>query len=116
MSFLYPRLVSFRRPNPNAGTGALPYSGETSANESTLLNGTKYPASIQHRSGRGGPPGNLPADAPSKADWYIFVRMPALGALTERDIVTDDLGKRYQITAAYWNSNGYRISAELLEM
>ena len=106
MSFLYPRTVSLSRPNPNVGTGALPYSGETSANETVLASGQTFPASIQHRSGRGGPPGNLPADAVNAADWYIFIRMPPLGGISERDIVTDDLGKRYQVTAAYWNSLG----------
>lgn len=63
-------------------------------------------------------PGNLPADTPVRADWYIFVPRHAahLGSITERDILTDDLGKRYQVIAAYWNSLGFRIACELLQM
>lgn len=116
MSFLYPRLVSIRRPNPQTGTGAIGYGGETAANETALFAGTKYAASIQHRSGKGKQGGMLPADAPSRADWYIFIRMPNLGDITENDIIVDDLGKRYQTIAAYWNSLGFRVSAELLQM
>lgn len=114
MSFLYPRTVSVRRPNPQTGTGAIGYGGETAANETQLLAG--LPASIQHRSGKGKQGGSLPADAPSRADWYIFIRAPNLGDITENDIVVDDLGKRYQVIAGYWNSLGYRVSAELLQM
>jgi hypothetical protein len=114
MSFLYPRTVSIRRPTAQTGVGALAYSGETEANESTVATGLR--ASIQHRSGRG-QRGYLPADAPNRAEFYIFIPKSDLaeGATTERDIVVDDLGKRYQISAAYWNSLGYRLYAELLQ-
>lgn len=116
MSFLYPRTVTVRRPNPQTGTGAIGYGGETAANETALLFGQAFPASIQHRSGKGKQGGSLPADAPSRADWYIFIRAPNNGDITENDIIVDDLGKRYQVIAAYWNSLGYRVSAELLQM
>lgn len=116
MSFLYPRTINIHRPAVADGTGALPYQGETAVAESTTL--LSLPASIQHRSGKGSGNTGLPADAPKKADWYIFIPAHAacLGSVTENDIVIDDLGKRYQIIAAYWNSLGYRIAAELLQM
>lgn len=117
MSFLYPRTVDVHRPNSTPGqAGAVAYQGETMANESVLLTG--LPASIQHRSGKGAGNTGLPADAPKKADFYIFIPRcsAALGSISENDVVIDDLGKRYQIIAAYWNSLGYRISAELLQM
>ena len=115
-SFIYPRTISIRRPNPNVGAGALPYSGETAANETALFAGKTFSASIQHRSSRGKASGNLPADAQSGADFYIFVRAPNLGDIAERDIIVDDLGKRYQVIAAYWNSFSYRLSVTLEEM
>ncbi len=116
MSFLYPRTVSVRRPASIAGVGAVAYSGETETNESTPFFSKTFPAAIQHRSGRGGRMGDLPGDAITRSDFYIFLRSPNLGDITERDIIVDDLGKRYQVIASYWNSLGYRISATLLEV
>jgi hypothetical protein len=116
MSFLYPRTVSIHRPTPNTGAGALGYSGETAANETVVLTG--LPASIQHRGARGKAPGNLPADAQSGADWYVFIPAAnaALGTIAERDIVVDDIGKRYQVIAAYASPLGHRLAVTLLEM
>lgn len=117
MSFIYPRTIDVHRPNSTPGeAGAVAYQGETAANESVLLQ--QLGASIQHRSGKGSGNTGLPADAPKKADWYIFIPScdASLGSISENDIIIDDLGKRYQIIAAYWNSLGYRIAAELLQM
>lgn len=116
MSFLYPRLIDVHRPNVSSGAGAQPYQGVTAANESVLATG--LPASIQHRSGKGAGNTGLPADAPKKADWYIFIpaSAAALGSISENDIIVDDLSKRYQVIAAYWNSLGFRLAAELLQM
>jgi hypothetical protein len=117
VSFLYPRTVTIRRPNPpaTAAIGALAYQGVTAANETVILTG--LPASIQHASGKG-QHGYLPSDASHKADWYVYIPAAAapLGAIAERDIVVDDLGKRYQVAAAYWNSLGHRLFVELLQI
>jgi hypothetical protein len=116
MSFLYPRVVSIRRPATQTSVGAVGYSGETKALETTIA--TNLPASIQHRSGRGTHRDELPADPSNKAAWYIFIpkQYASLGLITERDIVVDDLGKRYQVSAAYFSSLGYRLYGELLQV
>src|SRR5262249_16656168 len=113
---LYPRIISIRRPISVASVGLVAYSGEVETNESTLFTG--LPASIQHRSGRGSHGANLPADTPNRADFHIFVprAAAALGSVQERDIIVDDIGNRYQVIAAYWNSLGYRLFAELLQV
>jgi hypothetical protein len=116
---IYPRAIAITRPNPdtdtNAGAGIQDYSGVTEANESNVVSG--LPASIQQISDPAGPEGKTPTDAPNRTVWRILIpaASAALGLMTERDVVTDDLGKRYVVIAAYWNSLGYRLRCELLE-
>lgn len=116
MPFIYSRTINIHRSAVPDGTGLLVYQGEDKSLEDATLQA--LPASIQHRSGKGSGTGGLPADAPKKADWYIFIPAYAAcdGSITENDIAIDNLGKRYQIIAAYYNSLGYRLSAELLQM
>ena len=49
--------------------------------------------------------------------WRLFTPRAALarGALQVRDVVTDDLGVRYQVAAPYWNSLGYAALLERLD-
>ncbi len=117
MGFLYPRTVSVRRQNPIAGVGSVPYFGETPANESNVAKGQNLPATIQFKKARGAHREGLPADAPGRTEWRIMIRASAapLGLIAERDIIVDDLGKRYVVIAAYWNSLGYALDTELLQ-
>ena len=112
---LYPRTVSIRRQQEQTGGGVKPYAGEIPADETVVASG--LPASIQFQRLSGAPDAKVPSDAYNRAGWNIFVPMASasLGEITELDVVVDDLGKRYQVTAAYWNSLGYKIAAELLE-
>lgn len=113
MSFLYPRIVSITRPNPTTTVGAAPYSGEVRTDETTLFMG--LPASIQQRRKNSASHAEIPSDSP-RTDWAIFIpkRAAPLGSIAERDIVTDDLGKRYQVSAAWWDSLGYQLQVTLL--
>lgn len=115
MSFIYPRTVAITRPNSELGAGEQNYFAATKGNESTIASG--LPASIQQVREPGGPEGKTPSDAPNRSVWSIFIpaASAALGLITERDIVTDDLTKRYVVIAAYWNSLGHRLRCELLE-
>lgn len=114
MSFIYPRTTVITRPNATTGIGALPYQGLDPTQEQTLF--TNIPASIQHR-GNTAQKAGIPADAKSEPMWEIIwpPNYLPLGSLMERDIVTDDLGNRYQIAAAYWNSLGYQAECEKLQ-
>jgi hypothetical protein len=113
---LYPRIVSITRPNPDTGVGIVPYSAVTKGNETSIATG--LPASIQQTREPGGPEGKTPTDAPDRSVWNVFIpsTSAAKGLITERDIVTDDLTKRYVVIAAYWNSLGHRLRCELLEV
>lgn len=114
MSFLYPRTVAITRPNGQAGVGVQPYGGETPTNETPVASG--LPASIQLQKDRGKPAADLPADA-GKTTWRVFIpaASAALGLIKTRDIVTDDLGQRYQVVGPYWNSLGHNLLVERLE-
>ena len=115
MSFLYPRTIAITRPNTNSGIGAIGYGGLTPAAETAVVSG--LPASIQENKNLGKPEADVPGDALRATQWNIFIpaTAAALGLIEERDIVTDDLGQRYQISTAYWNSLGYRLGADQLE-
>lgn len=109
MSFIYPRKISISRPQVKAGVGVLSYGGLLPSNETIIASGIA--ASIQLKKEGGRPESALPSDASRKAYWTIYFRA-ALGTAQKHDIITDDLGIRYQITGNYWNSMGYVVTAE----
>lgn len=115
MSFLYPRTIAIRRAITNETPGSQPYSGTQEANETVIA--TVLPASIQLQSKGGTPEAGTPSDAFNMSRYAVMIprAAAAIGLITERDIVVDDLGKRYQVVGAYWNSLGYNLACTLLE-
>lgn len=112
MSFIYPRTIKITRPQILSAVGSQPYQGLNSATE-TLIS-ENIAASIQkHRTSKK-PIENLPSDIEDTTGWRIFFK-GNLGLVNDRDIITDDLGERYQVTANYWNSLGYTCDCEKLE-
>lgn len=114
MSFLYPRAVAISRPGGESGEGQIAYGGQSQGAETSVA--TEVRASIQERREGQHSTVGLPGDA-TRPTWYIFIprRALALGVVKDRDIVTDDTGERYQVIANYWDSLGYRLTAEKLE-
>lgn len=112
MSFLYPRTISISRPTQPVGVGAVGYGAELPATETAIASGIA--ASIQQKRDGKMPGAGLPGDARSTL-WRIFFNGLASGFVVDRDIITDDLGIRYQVQAAYWNSMGYNCLCERLE-
>ena len=113
MSFLYPRTISItRQAAPNA-VGAVGYNGRAPVIMASIASG--IPASIQLKSTGSKPGAGLPTDTAKRSYWRIYFA-GALGLVTERDIITDDLGKRYQVTAATWSPLGYSALCDLLEV
>lgn len=115
MSLLYPRTLTITRPHKQAGVGAQPYGGATLATETPVVSGV--PASIQQKKEGAAPSAGLPGDAVKRTSWRIFIPVAALadGVIQTHDIVTDDLGVRYQVGAPYWNILGYNLLTERLE-
>lgn len=114
----YPRTVTISRPNVNDTPGDRGYSGVTKADETLILSGLS--ASIQLSRNSGKPDGGTPSDAYNRASFDINipasdVAADAIGTIKENDIATDDLGKRYQISAADWTPQGYNLSTDLLK-
>lgn len=113
-NFLYPRTISVTRPAADTGTGFVGYSGHTQAGETPVATGLI--CSIQERREGSGNPVGLPGDG-RQPQWYVFIPrgIAANGLIQSLDIITDDLGNRYQVVAPYWDSLGYRITAMTLE-
>jgi hypothetical protein len=95
------------------GVGALDYQGLDPTQETVIA--TSLPASIQKSKNLRNPPSGLPSDIVRNTSWDIFFKSPN-GTLQSRDIIVDDLGVRYQVTAPYWNSLGYKAECERLEI
>lgn len=70
------------------------------------------------RAGGGSPQAGLPADASQRSYWKILTQPGTVepGSIHTRDIVTDDLGVRYQVVAPYLNTYGYTLLSERLEV
>lgn len=112
MSFIYPRTIAITRPNSESGVGAQPYGGLAASNESPVA--SNVPASIQlDRAGQAAA-ASLPGDTAGRGFWRVFFKLPE-GTVLERDVITDDLGNRYQVTNPYWDSLGYNVTAETLK-
>lgn len=112
MSFLYPRTITIKRTAPQTGVGAAGYGGTVAADETVIV--ADLPASIQStRIGRENKVG-LPQDV-QQSIWRIFYKAAA-DLVRERDIVYDDLGRRFRIIAAYPHAMGYSSTCELLEV
>lgn len=114
-NFIWPHTIAITRAPAQSGVGAVAYGGGVQSNEVTVLSG--LPASIQRIKGSGKNSVGLPADV-SLSRWRIFTPPRAgvsAGAVRERDVVTDELGRRYAVVVAYWNSLGLSLEAELLE-
>lgn len=112
-SFLYPRTISVYRSTYSTAPGAQSYSAPNQ--DQTIATG--LPASIQLKKERGKPITDLPGDASAKTFWTILIPAASagIGLIRSRDIIVDELGVRYQVSAPYWNSLGYGLLVELLE-
>lgn len=115
MAIAYPRRVSILRLPLRTGVGALPYGGHVQADESAVFQG--LPAGVQLRRASGRPEPDLPADALNRTLWRISIPRRALpiGAIQVRDIVVDDMGDRWHVTAAQFSLIGYDLMAERLD-
>lgn len=112
MSFTYPRTISISRPPINTGAGDQGYETAPPDQETAIQAG--IPANIQQRRSGGNNAVGLPGDA-RVTSHRVFFRWPEPGLVEKRDIVTDDLGIRYQVDSPYWNSMGYRLEVVELE-
>lgn len=112
MSFLYPRTVQISRPNTDATLGAQPYSGLRSDNETVIA--SNVPAHIQIDRQNPASPTKLPSDPISLPAYKIIVKV-ARGLVKRGDVITDDIGNRYQVISPDWGPLVTTCRAQLLE-
>lgn len=118
MSFIYPRTITVLR--LRGDIGATPgfqdsYQAPDPRTEVTIF--ADLPASIQFKSFAKATGAELPADTQNRTNWDIYMRAGTApkGSILNRDIITDDEGNRYQVTAAYPHPMGHKLRCERLE-
>lgn len=99
MSFLYPRTVTVSRHQQDEALGVQGYSGLSPASEAVIAE--NVPAHIQIDRQNSASPAKLPGDAVAMPVWKVIVKV-ARGLVRTGDVITDDLGNRYQVISADW--------------
>lgn len=113
MSFLFPNTISLSRTAPNGGVGSIGYGGLPATAQTVVATG--LPAHIQaDRQGTRNAAG-LPADAAGQSIWKVIFK-GAKGLARERDVVTDEQGKRYHVISADWGPLVTTCRCQLLEV
>jgi len=112
---LYDRVISIHRPIIPNSVGTVGYQGLLPSKEVVLF--TNLPATIQYQLRRDIPLPHLPADAFSVPLWHMWIPLGYIvdGDVTERDIVVDDLARRFQLFGAWPNTLGQMLAGELLQ-
>jgi hypothetical protein len=103
------RTITLSRAAQQTGTGINGYGGNTVAGETTLLAG--WPASVLKAPYGTRPEVNLPGDT-IEPKWFLLLPslVSTLGVtVVVRDIITDDLSRRYVVEAAEITELGWRI-------
>lgn len=116
MSFFYEYTVLLYRYRTDTPAGEGGYSGSGQSSDLNLI-ASGLQASVQkYRVGRS-TPANLPGDAGAPAYNVVmpFSSVPTLGMIMERDILVDQLGRRFQVFAVEWSVLGFSAQCLLLE-
>ena len=112
MSFLYPSTITIRRPNANNAVGSQPYGGALLTDETVIAAGIAAHIQADRQGTR--PEAGLPADAAGQSIWKIIFT-GAKGVVLERDLITDEQGKRYQVVSADWGPLVTTCRAQILQ-
>ena len=102
------RTINVLRAQQESGIGAQPYSGNTSATESILMQ--QWPASVLQGTKGEKSESALPGDV-RMAWWQILLPYFAGVVLRSDDIVTDDLNRRYVLSSVELSDLGWRCTA-----
>lgn len=105
-----PDRISITRPASQTGVGAQPYGAPLS----TSAVATNLPCYINLKRETGRPETRLPGDAGLRGFFAAACWLPD-GMIHDRDLLTDQNGNRYQVTAANHGLLGYELLCERLE-
>jgi hypothetical protein len=100
MSFLYPRRVTLARPSGDDTPGEQAYGGDSTPPPDVIAQNLK--AHIEAERQGSAPDARLPDDAAGQSIWLIIFPKMALGYARSRDVITDEIGNRYQVISADW--------------
>lgn len=102
------RTVTIFRPQQQVGVGALPYGGNTALNQTEIV--TAFPVSVLINSKADKGPVNLPGD--TRQSWWnlLLPPIPSGVLIKGADVVEDEIGNRYIVSAAELTSMGWRIT------
>jgi hypothetical protein len=111
---MYARRIKIERPDLTTGEGAIGYGGLTRAKLSTIF--TDIHASVQARNSGKANTVHLPADTPV-AEWRVMVKRGQLadGDVRNKDVITDDLGRRFEVKSDYCHGMGMTLTVDRLE-
>lgn len=117
MSFIYPRTVTISRPGAQPNRVGFQGQSPSSDPKKETLIADCIPASIQASRTGGKSTVELPGDSAPQT-WRLYCPKSALDPdeVQNRDIVVDDLGRRFQVVADYVNSLGAGIHMQRLEV
>lgn len=113
INLLYPRTISITRPTPVNSVGFVGYEGDTRAAETQIATGVMANVEIA-ASGRNSAGGGIPSDSAGPIKWTVTLPASAVAALPlimERDVIYDDLGRRFQVSAYQPSAIGARVDA-----
>lgn len=116
MSFLYPRTISVKRPKQVGTVGIVDdYVTQVPTDETVIA--AAVPASIQAKAAGYRNPAGLPSDSRALTTWRVLTPRGALadGLVLNRDVIADDLGRRFQVVAAYTAPLGACFLCEQME-
>ncbi len=112
MSFIYPRTISISRPNASTAVGAQGYGGLLKTAETQIAAGIA--AHIEAERQGKDPDAKLPGDAKGESIWRIMFKA-AKGLVQTDDIITDEIGNRYQVISASWEQLGYTCRVQIMQ-
>lgn len=103
------RVLSFFRPQQQAGVGAVGYGGNTMANQKPIAQG--FPASVLQGTKGERNDTALPGDV--KVPWWAILipSLPGDAQLRTDDVAIDEHGRRYVLASCEQTDLGWRLTA-----
>lgn len=112
VNFMYPRTITIKRPVMPTQGGLIGYQGVAESSETTIASGVAASIEMASTGRNSNAAGGLPADSagPIKYSMYLSAAAAnALPAIFERDVIYDDLGRRFQVDAYQPTPIGMKI-------
>ena len=116
MGLIYDRIVTILRPNTQLTPGDAGYGGLRTGQEEVIAK--DLVASVQtSTSSTRQRAGDFMSAPPAPLQWTVYIRrgQVAVGTIVDRDVVVDDLGRRFQVSGADCHFMGWTLFTIRLE-